>query len=170
MAGRVARTFEELQIYQRARELTNRVYQACRVSAFSRDRSLVDQIRRACVSVMSNIAEGFERGSKTEFMQFLYIAKGSCGEVRAQLQIAADQRYITSQEHGELTELCRNISKMISSFIAHLQGSGYQGEKFARPQRLSDQAAEKRHNTLRAAQLLNMSRADNADRSFPNAS
>jgi four helix bundle protein len=71
MKGKAAETFEELHIYQRARELTNRVYAITRSSAFASDRSLVDQVRRAAVSIVSNIAEGFERGSSAEFVQFL---------------------------------------------------------------------------------------------------
>lgn len=160
MKGNVAETFEELLIYQRARELTNGVYAACRGAAFRRDRGLVDQIRRAAVSVMSNIAEGYERGAKPEFIQFLFIAKGSCGEVRAQLQIAADQQYIPPQEHSRLNELCRRTSGMISNFIAHLQKSAYDGEKFARPLRLAEQATHERQGALRAAQLANMKAAE----------
>lgn len=83
-----ARSFEELHVYQRARDLANAVYAITRTGPFARDFGLADQIRRAAVSVMPNIAEGFERGTSTEFIQFLYIAKGSCGEVRAQLQLA----------------------------------------------------------------------------------
>lgn len=163
MKGNVAQTFEELHIYQRARELTNAVYALCRGGEFGRDLGLVDQIRRASVSVMSNIAEGFERGSKMEFIQYLFIAKGSCGEVRAQLQIAADQQYISSAEHVRLTELCRRTSGMISNLIAHLQSSEYQGETFARPQRLSGASAEKRQAALRAAQLTNTQAAERND-------
>jgi len=161
MKGRVAETFEELLIYQRARELTNAVYALSRAGAFGRDFGLVDQIRRAAVSVMSNIAEGFERGSSTEFVQFLFIAKGSCGEVRAQIQIAADQQYIAAAEHARLTDLCRRTSGMISNFIAHLQGSAYRGEKFTRPRRLEEQAGGQRQAALRAAQLVNMKRSEN---------
>jgi four helix bundle protein len=134
--GNAAKTFEELHIYQQARELVNGVYALSRNEAFKRDYGLVDQIRRAGVSVMSNIAEGFERGSKTEFIQFLYIAKGSCGEVRAQLQIAVDQQYIISSDYQRLCSLCQQISGMISKFIAHLQQTDYQGEKDTRPKRL----------------------------------
>jgi hypothetical protein len=84
-----------------------------------------------------DIAEGFERGAKAEFIQFLFIAKGSCGEVRAQLQVAADQNYISEADYLRLNDLSRRISGMISKFIAHLQGSPYQGEKFSRPARLA---------------------------------
>jgi len=135
--GKAAETFEDLHIYQRSRELVNAVYTATRDDGFKRDFGLADQIRRAAVSILSNIAEGFERGSKTEFIQFLYIAKASCGEVRAQLQIAQDQNYLQHNEYQRLYDLCKQISGMISNFIAHLQKTGYQGEKFNRPKRLS---------------------------------
>ena len=135
--GRAAESFEDLHIYQRSRELVNAIYKATRNDGFKQDFGLVDQIRRAGVSIMSNIAEGFERGSKTEFIQFLYIAKASCGEVRAQLRIACDQQYIGNSGYSQLHSLCRQISGMISNFIGHLQKSDYQGEKVSRPQRLN---------------------------------
>ncbi len=112
--------------------MTNAIYALCKDGPFQRDFGLANQIRRGAISVMSNIAEGFERGSTTEFAQFLFIVKGSCGEVRAQLQIAADQQYISSADHARLSELSRSISGMISNSIAHLQASQYPGEKFAR--------------------------------------
>jgi four helix bundle protein len=142
--GKAAETFEDLHIYQRARELANAIYTITKDSNFARDFGLVDQIRRAAVSVLSNIAEGFERGSKTEFIQFLYIAKGSCGEVRAQLQISQDQRYLRDNEYQRLYDLCKRISGMISNFIAHLQKTDYQGEKVSRPKRLLQQQDKQR--------------------------
>ena len=144
MNGKAAESFEDLHIYQRARELAKGIYIITKSNDFARDFGLVDQIRRAAVSVLSNIAEGFERGSKTEFIQFLYIAKGSCGEVRAQLLIAKDQQYIAAAEYERLYELCRLISGMISNFIAHLQKTDYQGEKVSRPKRLAQQKDKKR--------------------------
>ena len=135
MAGDVARCFEELHVYQRARELTHTVYSVTRNGAFARDRALTSQIRRAAISVMSNIAEGFERGATTEFVQFLYIAKGSCGEVRAQLQIAHDQRYLSDEQYRPLLDLARQTSGMLSNFIARLEASNYKGEKHERPKR-----------------------------------
>ncbi|MGD0653636.1 MAG: four helix bundle protein [Thermoguttaceae bacterium] len=156
MKGKAAEAFEELHIYQRAAELTNAVYAKTREGAFARDSGLADQIRRAAVSIMSNIAEGFERGSTTEFIQFLYIAKGSCGEVRAQLQIACDQQYISTIDYNHFHDLCRRTSGMISNFIAHLQRSNYPGEKISRPRRQSINAREKRMETVRAAQLANI--------------
>jgi len=121
--------FEELNVYQRARELTNRIYELTREGAFARDFGLVDQIRRASVSVMSNIAEGFERGTNAEFVQFLYIAKGSCGEVRAQLSIAFDQKYISSTDCSELTDCCRRISGMLSNLINYLRQPQFAGRR-----------------------------------------
>ncbi len=141
--GNVAKTFEELHIYQRARELTNHIYSITRTVDFAKDFGLVDRIRRAAVSVMSNTAEGFERGSKTEFIQFLYIAKGSCGEVRAQLQIAQDQKYIDDSQYNRLYSLAGQISAMISNFIGRLYASSYQGEKTGRPQRLALESQQK---------------------------
>ena len=144
MKGKAAETFEELHIYERARELTNAVYALTREGSFARDAGLVDQMRRAAVSVMSNIAEGFERGSTTEFIQFLYIAKGSCGEVRAQLRIARDQEYLNPADDTRLHDLARQTSGMITNFIAHLQGSDYRGRKYRGPQRRAAEAAQAR--------------------------
>ena len=143
MKGKAAKTFEELHIYQRARELTNKVYTVTKKNDFKKDYGLVDQIRRACVSIMSNIAEGFERGSKKEFIQYLYIAKGSCGEVRAQLQIARDQNYLVNDEYEIMCDLCRKTSGMISNFIAYLQGSDYKGEKSNRARRIKKREDKK---------------------------
>ena len=158
--GKAAESFENLHVYPRARELTNGVYQVTRLDGFAADRGLVDQIRRAATSIMSNIAEGFERGTKTEFVQFLYISKGSCGEVRAQLDIAFDQKYRSTPDYNRLHNLARLTSGMLSNFIAHLQQTEYQGEKYRRPQRQSLAAQQARLEALRTAQEANMRRAD----------
>lgn len=92
------KTFEELPVWQKSRQLVNNIYSLTRCTSFNRDYGLVSQIQRACISIMSNIAEGFERGSNIEFVQFLYIAKGSAGETRAQLYIAHDLNYISDTE------------------------------------------------------------------------
>ena len=110
--------------------MVNAVYGLTRKAEFSRDFSLVDQIRRASASVMSNIAEGFERGSNTEFIQYLYIAKGSAGETRTQLYIAMDQGYISKEEFRSAEALSRDVSGQISGFIDYLKGSRLKGEKF----------------------------------------
>src|SRR5579862_7957610 len=89
--------FEDIIAWQKARELTKDIYSATKVGAFARDFGLRDQVQRAAVSTMSNIAEGFERGGDNEFIQFLSHSKGSCGEVRSQLYVALDQAYISGQ-------------------------------------------------------------------------
>jgi len=90
--------FEDLRAWQRARELTNLVYAASRVDPFAHDFAMCKQIRSAAISVMSNIAEGFDRHRDSEFLYFLRVAKASCGEVRAQTYIAFDQRYINDAQ------------------------------------------------------------------------
>lgn len=126
----MAKRFEELAVWQKARELTSTIYSLTKKPGFSRDYGLVDQIRRAAVSVMSNIAEGFERGGKEELIQFLYIAKASCGEVRSQLYIARDLGYIAEQELTKTLSMAETISKQIYYFIESVKGSRYKGLKF----------------------------------------
>jgi four helix bundle protein len=125
--------FEELEIWKLSRQLTNKIYELSRHKSFASDYGLVDQIRRASVSIMSNIAEGFERGGNQELIQFLYIAKGSCGEVRCQLYIAYDQGYINKDEFEALLEKTRKVSGMIKKFIDYLKGSKMMGEKYKKP-------------------------------------
>src|SRR5438552_17937874 len=97
--------FEEIESWQKARELSRRIYEASNEGPFQRDFGLKDQIRRACVSIMSNVAEGFERDNPNEFFRFLAIAKGSAGEVRSQLYVALDQTYIRRDTFDALTQL-----------------------------------------------------------------
>ena len=92
------RYFEDLEIWKLAREVTDQIYKITKKKSFAQDWGLKDQIRRAGVSIMSNIAEGFERGGNQEFQQFLYVAKGSCGEIRCQLYVALDQEYIIKRD------------------------------------------------------------------------
>ncbi|MCC6155793.1 MAG: four helix bundle protein [Candidatus Hydrogenedentes bacterium] len=158
--GKAVQQFEELRVYQGARELVNDVYAATRTQVFSRDFGPVDQIRRAAVSVMANIAEGYERGTKPEFVQFLYIAKGSCGEVRALLDVAVDQKYVSKSDHQSLREKARILSAMISRFIAHVQASTYQGEKQTRANRQAYDAQQKRIAGLKAAQATSINAAN----------
>lgn len=126
----MAKYFEDLEVFRESRALTNSIYRITAAAEFSKDFGLRDQIRRAAVSVMSNVAEGFERGGNQEFMQFLYIAKGSCGEVRAQLYVATDQGYLTASQSKDLIAAAKRLSGMISNLIEYLKGSGMKGAKF----------------------------------------
>ena len=127
------KSFEDLFVWQKSRELVKLIYRYTGKPAFSRDHGLIDQIRRAAVSVMSNIAEGFERGGKEEILYFLYIAKASCGEVRAQLYVAFDQGYIGDEELKDGVELAKYASALIFKFIDGLKVSKYKGLKFKKP-------------------------------------
>ena len=122
-----AQKFEELKIWQMARQIAVRVYALTRVGTFSKDYGLKDQIQRAAVSIGSNIAEGFERDSNSELMKFLSYAKGSAGEVRSQLQTAQDVGYVKEEDLAELYELLTSESRMISRFQAFLRHSQVKG-------------------------------------------
>lgn len=123
-------TFEDIQAWQKARELTRAIYKVSSADSFNKDFGLKDQIRRASVSVLSNIAEGFERNGSKEFLHFLSIAKGSAGEVRAQLYIAFDLEYISKTEFDDLSKLATDTSKMIGGFMTYLKNSDLKGAKF----------------------------------------
>jgi len=125
------KNFEDLEIWKDARVLTQGIYQLTRDSKFSKDFGLRDQIRRAAVSIMSNIAEGFERGGNQEFIQFLYVAKASCGEVRSQLYVALDQSYVTTKDCDDVCKSFLRLSIMISNLIDYLKSSGMKGSKYA---------------------------------------
>lgn len=123
-------SFEDIVSWQKARILNLEIYKITNGVNFIKDFGLKDQIRRASISIMSNIAEGFERNGTKEFIQFLSIAKASCGEVRCQLYIAVDLAYIDKTEFDILHEQCKNISKLISGFITYLKDSEFKGSKF----------------------------------------
>ena len=118
---KMVRNFEDLNVFKRAREFANQVYDITRQPSFSKDPDLQCQLRRASVSIISNIAEGFERGTKRQFINFLYIAKGSSGEARAQIIIACDQKYISQETFQSLNHKCKMISGMIGNFISYLK-------------------------------------------------
>jgi four helix bundle protein len=122
--------FEELAIFQKARELSKKIYPITQRVEFKYDTRFVQQIRAAAGSIMDNIAEGFERGGNKEFLNFLYIAKGSCGEVRSQLIRANDVCYLTPEEYDELYVDCRKLSAAIMNFIKEVRTSEYTGAKF----------------------------------------
>lgn len=118
-----AHGFEDLKVWQLARELVLAVYQLTSTQVFGKDHALRDQIRRAAVSSMANIAEGFERGSNREFMRFLYIARGSAGEVRSHLYVARDLDYITGVEFERMMSRVSGLSKGVYRFIQHLESA-----------------------------------------------
>ncbi len=122
--------FEEIDAWQKARKLTNEIYQVSGVGRFARDFGLKDQLRRASVSIMSNIAEGYDRSGTGEFVQSLAIAKGSAAEVRCQLYVALDQGYIDDQHFEALKELATETGMMIGGLMNYLRRSGYKGTKY----------------------------------------
>lgn len=122
--------FEDIGAWQKSRELTGEIYRISNVGAFSKDFGLKDQIRRASVSIMSNIAEGFERSGTGEFAHFLAIAKGSAGEVRSQLYVALDQDYISQTVFTRLNSSVSEVSKMLSGLMTYLSKSGMKGTRF----------------------------------------
>ncbi len=110
--------FEELLVWQKSRELSKSIYL---VSKNWKDFELKDQIRRAVVSITSNIAEGFERGSRDDFARFLYIAKGSGAEVRSQLYLALDLGYLPLEDFEKLNDQADHIVKLLTKFIQSLK-------------------------------------------------
>ena len=114
------KSFEEINSWQKARVFTKEIYQITERLNLKKDFDFVRQIRRASLSISSNIAEGFERNTDKEFIHFLYIAKASAGEVRSQLYLALDLDYITKKEFEELLEAITEISKLLSGFIKYL--------------------------------------------------
>ncbi|MBC7525423.1 MAG: four helix bundle protein [Flavobacterium sp.] len=117
------KSFEEINSWQKSRVFNKRIYLVTENPSFKKDFDLVRQIRRASISISSNIAEGFERNTDKEFIYFLYVAKASAGEVRSQIYLAFDLEYITKQEYGELLESVTEISKLLSGFIKYLESS-----------------------------------------------
>lgn len=115
------RRFEEIEAWKTARELTKLIYALSNTRKFERDFGLKDQIRRASVSVMSNIAEGFESKTQPQFIKYLGYAKASAGEVRSQLYVARDLEYILSEEFDKTFLLVEKVSGQIARFIAYLE-------------------------------------------------
>ena len=127
---RAVRQFEDLVAWQLARELTASVYRMTRTTPMSRDRGLCEQIQRASVSIMSNIAEGHERGSTQEYYRFLAIAKASCAEVRSLLYVALDSGYITRETFNQQLHLAERAGQVIgglrSSLARRMKSNGKQ--------------------------------------------
>ena len=121
--------FEDLPIWQDARALAKDVYRLTSINEFSKDYRFCGQIRAAAGSIMDNIAEGFERENNKEFIQFLYIAKGSCGEVRSQLHRAKDVNFITDDDYAKTHKDLLELNAAIANFIHYLKGSDITGQR-----------------------------------------
>ncbi len=117
--------FEDLEVWQSSRRLARRIYEVSNQGAFARDFGLRDQMRCAAVSIMSNIAEGFESRTTALFVDYLGRAKGSSGELRAQLYIATDAGYLDQQQFDELSKLADSCSRQLTRFMAYLASQPY---------------------------------------------
>jgi four helix bundle protein len=125
--------FENIEAWQYARVLCGEAYRVTGVGCFAKDFALRDQLRRSSASIMSNIAEGFERSGSGEFVHFLAIAKGSAGELRSQLYIALDQGYIGREDFARLSGLAGDTAQMVAGLIRYLRKAGMKGTKYKIP-------------------------------------
>jgi len=122
--------FEDLEIWQKARLLSQKIYPLTFKEPIASDFRLKDQMRGSCGSIMDNIAEGFDRGSKNEFTNSLTIAKGETGELKSQLYRSLDNKYITEEIFRELYSLADELTRMLTGFISYLNKSKIRGQKF----------------------------------------
>jgi four helix bundle protein len=127
--------FEDIEAWKTSRQLTNSIYAHTNQTGFNRDFGLRDQIRRASISVMSNIAEGFESRADSQFINFLGMVRASAGEVRAQLYIAFDQNYITEEQFNDTFSKAQTCSRQIANFIKYLEAN-------PRQRRVSDDGSD----------------------------
>ena len=122
--------FEGVVAWQKVRDLTQEIYARAKAGPFAKDFGLKDQIQRASVSIMGNVAGGFDRGGDKEFIQFLSISKGSCGEVKSHLYVALDQQYINATQFSGLYTSAVEMGRLLAGFMAHLKQSDLRGRKF----------------------------------------
>jgi len=122
--------FEDLAIYQKSRALAKQVYQITKSGDFRYDTRFVQQIRASAGSISDNIAEGFERQGTKEFKNFLFIAKGSCGELRSQINRALDAEWIDEATHRQMYDDCKKLAISINKFILSLKSSDYKGSRY----------------------------------------
>ncbi|MEO0506325.1 MAG: four helix bundle protein [Bacteroidota bacterium] len=113
--------FEQILVWKKARQLNKEIYQLTSKNSFSKDFALRDQIRRASISVSSNIAEGYGRKTNKEFLYFLGVAKASCYEVKSQLYLALDVEYLNKTEFDKAFFICEEIAKMVHGLAKHLE-------------------------------------------------
>lgn len=110
--------FEDLVAWQKARTLVKAIYQVSSQGKFAKDYGLAGQIQRAAVSIMSNVAEGFERGNRAEFAQYLSVAKGSCSELRSQLYVSLDNDYISEETFNQLMMQAKEVGRIVGGLRA----------------------------------------------------
>jgi four helix bundle protein len=122
--------FEDMEVWKKSMNLTRLIYHNTNQPSFLKDYKLVSQIRKSAISIASNIAEGVERDGNKELINFLYIAKGSCGELRCQLYIAKDQQYLQADSFQEMYNLATEISASLNKLIKYLKESDYKGNKY----------------------------------------
>jgi four helix bundle protein len=125
--------FEDIEAWQLGRELKRLVYAHSKTGQFARDYTLKDQIHRAAMSITANIAEGFERDGSREFIQFLSISKGSCGELQDHLYTALDEKYLTPPEFEGLYGKAAEVGRKIGAFMNYLKKTEIRGRKFSKP-------------------------------------
>ena len=123
-------SFEDMSVWQDARKLVSDVYRITEEPPLNRDFGLKDQLRRSSISVMANIAKGFERNGNKEFIQFLSHAKGSVGELRSHLYVASDLGTVGSAEHEQIADRVLSISRQLSGLIKYLSNSSAKGSKY----------------------------------------
>jgi four helix bundle protein len=122
--------FEDIDAWQKGRELTKIIYKITSQGDIAKDFALKDQLRRASISIMANIAEGFEREGNKEFKQFLAMAKGSVGELKSHLYVALDAGKMSQQDFNQLMALANDTSRLIAGFLRYLKDSDHKGSKF----------------------------------------
>lgn len=124
------RRFEDLEVFQRARMLCKEIYRITKVDPFKNDFRFVQQIRASSGSIMDNIAEGFERNGNKEYLNFLYIAKGSCGELRSQLLRAFDAEFVGKEDFDKLYNEAEEIGRLLFRLIQSIRQKGNRGSKY----------------------------------------
>jgi four helix bundle protein len=122
--------FEDLEVWQKARLLENKIFELMQTERLSKDFELKNQMNKSAGSVMDNIAEGFGRGSRNEFIQFLTISRGSLTELQSQLYRCLDRKYLSNDDFTNYYSITEEVAKMLSTFIAYLNKSTMQGNKF----------------------------------------
>ncbi len=125
--------FEDLKVWQLAREICRDVWHLFETTSLGRDFELRNQMNKSSGSIMDNISEGFERNGNREFIQFLSISKGSCGELRSQLYRALDRNHISEEQFRLVADKTEHENKLLGSFISYLNSSNYKGSKFSKP-------------------------------------